>query len=258
MALLAGKAGIVTGAAQGFGLATSERLAEQGARVLMVDVNALVLAEAAATLRARGLEVRTHAADVADEAQVEGMIAAGKAGFGRIDFLHQNAAVQVEKTLLDTTVADWDRLMAVNVRSMFLGARAVISGMLAQGGGAIVNSASVLALSADEMLAAYTASKHAVLGLTRAIAATGSFARGGVRCNCICPGDIRTPMVARYFAALPDPEAAEAATAAHYPIGRIAEPQEMADVVAFLVSDLSRFVNGAALVADGGMMARVY
>lgn len=258
MALLTGKAGIVTGAAQGFGLATSERLAEQGARVLMVDVNVQVLAEAAAPLRARGLEVQTLAADVADEAQVEGMIAAGKAGFGHIDFLHQNAAVQVEKTLLDTTVADWDRLMAVNVRSMFLGARAVIPGMLAQGGGAIVNSASVLALSADEMLAAYTASKHAVLGLTRAIAVTGSFARGGVRCNCICPGDIRTPMVARYFAALPDPKAAEAATAAHYPFGRIAEPQEMADVVAFLVSDLSRFVNGAALVADGGMMARVY
>jgi NAD(P)-dependent dehydrogenase (short-subunit alcohol dehydrogenase family) len=130
--------------------------------------------------------------------------------------------------------------------------------MLAQGGGSIINSASVLALSADEMLAAYTASKHAVLGLTRAIAATGSFAKGGIRCNCICPGDIRTPMVARYFAALPDPAAAEAATAAHYPTGRIAEPQEMADVVAFLVSDLSRFVNGAALVADGGMMARVY
>ena len=148
--------------------------------------------------------------------------------------------------------------MAVNLRSMFLGARTVIPRMMASGGGSIVNSASILSLSADQILPAYTASKHGVLGLTRAIAVTEAYAMAGIRCNCICPGDIRTPMVERYWAAASDPAAAEAATTRHYPMKRIGTPEEMADTVCFLVSDKSSFINGAHIVVDGGVMAKCY
>lgn len=258
MGLLSGKTGIVTGAAQGFGRATAQRMCEDGAAVVLVDIKADGVLAAAAELVARGHRAAGVVADVADEADTGRMVGEAEAAFGRIDFLHQNAAVQVEKLLHETSVEEWDRLMAVNLRSMFLGARAVIPRMMAQGGGAIVNSASILSLSADQILPAYSASKHGVLGLTRAIAVTEAYARAGIRCNCICPGDIRTAMVERYWAAAPDPAKAEADTTDHYPMKRIGTPSEMADAVCFLVSDRASFINGAHLVVDGGVMAKCY
>jgi NAD(P)-dependent dehydrogenase (short-subunit alcohol dehydrogenase family) len=258
MAMLDHKSGIVTGAARGFGRASAARLCEEGARVALVDVNAEGVGQAAAELNAKGYRAIAIVADVSDEAETERMIREAETGFGRIDFIHQNAAVQVEKLLHETTPAEWDRLMSVNLRSMFLGARAVLPRMMAAGGGAIVNSASILSLSADQILPAYTASKHGVLGLTRAIAVTEAYATKGIRCNCICPGDIRTPMVERYWAASPDPVAAECVTTAHYPMKRIGTPKEMADTVCFLVSDHAAFINGTHIVVDGGVMAKCY
>lgn len=258
MAILDGKSGIVTGAARGFGRATAERLCEEGARVALVDVNADGVRAAAAELSAKGHQAIAIVADVSDEAETERMMRETESRFGRIDFIHQNAAIQVERLLHETSAAEWDRLMAVNLRSMFLGARAVIPRMMASGGGAIVNSASILSLSADQILPAYTASKHGVLGLTRAIAVTEAYAQKGIRCNCICPGDIRTPMVEQYWAAAPDPAAAERATIQHYPMKRIGTPKEMADTVCFLVSDRATFINGAHIVVDGGVMAKCY
>lgn len=258
MGMLAGKAGIVTGAAQGFGRATAERMCAEGARVAFADINGPAVTAAAAELGKAGYEVIAITADVADEVDTERMMQEAEAAFGSIDFIHQNAAIQVEKLLHETTPAEWDRLMAVNLRSMFLGARAVIPRMIRQGGGSIVNSASILSLSADQILPAYAVSKHGVLGLTRGIAVTEAYAQAGIRCNCICPGDIRTPMVERYWAASSDPAKAEAETTAHYPMKRIGTPKEMADAVCFLASDLSSFVNGAHLVVDGGVMAKCY
>ena len=258
MAMLDGKAGIVTGAAQGFGRATAERLCAEGARVALVDIKAEAVRKAARELTECGFDVIAIVADVSREADTERMIQEAAAVLGRIDFLHQNAAIQIEKLLHETTPEEWDRLMAVNLRSMFLGARAVIPRMMTWGGGAIVNSASILSLTADQILPAYTASKHGVLGLTRAIAVTEAYARAGIRCNCICPGDIRTPMVEQYWAAASDPAAAEAATTNHYPMKRIGTPAEMADAVCFLVSDKSSFMNGAHIVVDGGVMAKCY
>lgn len=258
MTMLEGKSGIVTGAARGFGRATAERLCAEGARVALVDINAEGARRAAAELAGKGFEVSAIAADVSDEADTERMICETEKAFGRIGFIHQNAAIQIEKLLHETSPAEWDRVMAVNLRSMFLGARAMIPRMLASGGGSIVNSASILSLSADQILPAYSTSKHGVLGLTRAIAVTEAYAKAGIRCNCICPGDIRTPMVEQYWAASPDPASAEAATTSHYPMKRIGTPQEMADVVCFLVSDRSSFVNGAHIVVDGGVMAKCY
>jgi NAD(P)-dependent dehydrogenase (short-subunit alcohol dehydrogenase family) len=221
-------------------------------------MNAASVQQAAAELAAKGHAAIAIVADVADEASTERMMRETEAAFGRIDFIHQNAAVQIEKLLHETTPAEWDRLMSINLRAMFLGARAVLPRMMAAGGGAIVNSASILSLSADQILPAYTASKHGVLGLTRAIAVTEAYASKGIRCNCICPGDIRTPMVEQYWAAAPDPAEAERATTAHYPMKRIGTPKEMADTVCFLVSDRAAFINGAHLVVDGGVMAKCY
>lgn len=258
MGMLARKSGIVTGAAQGFGRASAEKLCAEGAQVALVDVQAEAVAEAADRLISQGHRAIAIVADVSDEAQTERMVTETEAAFGRIDFIHQNAAIQVEKLLHETTPADWDRVMAVNLRSMFLGARAVIPRMMESGGGVIVNSASILSVSADQILPAYTASKHGVLGLTRAIAVTEAYAQAGIRCNCICPGDIRTPMVERYWAASSDPAKAMADTIQHYPMKRIGTPAEMADAVCFLVSDMSSFVNGAHLIVDGGVTAKCY
>ena len=258
MGLLDGKRGIVTGAAQGFGLASARQLAEDGARVVMVDIKGDAIRKAAEGLAADGLDVRAVEADVSTEDGTGEMVRGAMDAFGAIDFIHQNAAVQVEKLLHETSVEEWDRLMAVNLRSMYLGARAVIPGMIANGGGAIVNSASVLSLAADQILPAYTASKHGVLGLTRGIAVTEAYASAGIRCNCICPGDIQTAMVEQYWAAQPDPEKAADETRSHYPMKRIGTPKEMAETVSFLVSDRSRFINGTSIVVDGGVMAKIY
>ncbi len=256
--MLEGKSGIVTGAAGGLGRATAERLCAEGARVALVDVKTDALDAIAAGLREKGFQAVAITADISDEADSERMVGAAEAQFGRIDFIHQNAAIQIEKLLHETSPAEWDRLMAVNLRSMFLGSRAVIPRMMRSGGGSIVNSGSVLSFSADQILPAYVASKHGVLGLTRAIAVTEAYAEARIRCNCICPGDIQTPMVERYWQASPDPAEAKARTVAHYPAKRIATPADVADAVCFLVSDRSSFINGAEIVIDGGVTAKCY
>jgi NAD(P)-dependent dehydrogenase (short-subunit alcohol dehydrogenase family) len=258
MGLLNNTTGLVTGAAQGFGFATVERMAEHGASVAMVDIKAKTLQAAAESLREKGHSVIAIAADVSSECDTIRMLDEAEAAFGPLDFIHQNAGIQVEKILHETTPEEWDHLMAVNLRSMFLGARNVIPRMMKSGGGSIINSASILSLSADEVLPIYSASKHGVLGLTRAIAVTKTYAQAGIRCNCICPGDIRTPMVQQYWDAADDPKKAETETAAHYPMKRIGEPGEMADVVCFLASRMSSFVNGENIVVDGGVMAKCY
>ena len=258
MGLLDNKIGLVTGAAQGFGLATAERMAEQGARVTMVDIKSDEVEASAKMLRAKGHDVVAITADISSEVDTIRMLDETEELIGPLDFIHQNAAIQIEKLLHETTADEWDRLMAVNLRSMFLGARNVIPRMMKTGGGSIINSASILSLSADQVLPLYSVSKHGVLGLTRAIAVTETYAQAGIRCNCICPGDIRTSMVQQYWNAAEDPAKAEAETTAHYPMKRIAEPQEMADVVCFLASDMSSFVNGANIIADGGVMAKCY
>jgi len=256
--MLEGKSGIVTGAAGGLGRATAERLCAEGARVALIDIKADELDAIAAGLREKGFQAVAIAADISDEADTERMVRAAEAQFGRIDFIHQNAAIQIEKLLHETSPAEWDRLMAVNLRSMFLGARAVIPRMMRSGGGSIVNSGSILSFSADQILPAYVASKHGVLGLTRAIAVTEAYAQARIRCNCICPGDIQTPMVERYWQASPDPAEAQVRTVAYYPGKRIATPAEVADAVCFLVSDRSSFINGAEIVIDGGVTAKCY
>ena len=203
---LDGKSGIVTGAAQGFGLATAKRLAEEGASVALVDIKADKVSAAAESLVSEGLNAIAVKADVSDENATIRMLDEAEQAFGKLNFIHQNAAIQVEKLLHETTLDEWDRLMAVNLRSMFLGAKHILPRMMRSGGGSIVNSASILSLSADEVLPLYSASKHGVLGLTRGIAVTEAYAKAELSATVFVL-DIRTSMVEQYWAAQPDPQA---------------------------------------------------
>ncbi|MCB1487382.1 MAG: SDR family oxidoreductase [Bauldia sp.] len=255
--LLEGKAGIVTGAGRGIGRACAIKLAAEGASVLVVDILADNAAAVAAEITASGGSAKALVVDLATEEAAKEMIAACVSNFGRFDFIHQNAAVQIEKLLHDTTNEDWDRLQTVNLKAPFWGAKHAVIHMMERGeGGCIINTASALSNSADPILAAYTTMKHGLLGLTRAIAVTREYAKAGIRCNCVCPGDILTPIAETYFAALP--EGARSFIEQQYPGGRIGRPEEVADVVAFLASDKSSFINGAAIAVDGGLLSQCY
>jgi NAD(P)-dependent dehydrogenase (short-subunit alcohol dehydrogenase family) len=196
--------------------------------------------------------------DLTNEAGIRGMVSSVAAD-GGLDYVVNNAGAQVEKSLLDTSTEDWSHVHDVNVTAVFWSCKHAVAAMLGVGrGGVIVNVASVSAFAGEPMLAAYTSSKHAVLGLTRSIAVDRSLTRNGIRANAICPGDMETDMLDAYFAAHDDPAAARAAIEAAYPLERIAEPSEVAAVIVFLISDGASYLNGSAIVVDGGLTAAVF
>jgi NAD(P)-dependent dehydrogenase (short-subunit alcohol dehydrogenase family) len=250
------KAGIVTGAGSGLGREVATLLASQGANVIVFDVNETGANEVARELSSEANGVVPYVGSVAREQDIVDAIGACRDHFGRFDFIHNNAGVQVEKPLHETTNEDWQHLNDVNLTGVFWGCKHAVIAMREGGGGAIVNTASALSLTADPFLPAYTATKHGVLGLTRAVA-TG-YAAEGIRCNCVCPGDMDTPMIQKYFAATPDPAAARAEMESHYPAKKIGHPREVAHVVMFLLSDEASYVNGIFVQADGGLLSKVY
>ncbi len=247
---LAGRAAVVTGVGSGLGREIARVLASEGAAVLGCDVND---AGGQATMREIGL---FHHADVSREADVEALVGEAVQRFGRLDVMVNNAAIQIEEELAETTEEQLDRILAVNLKGVFFGCKHAVRAMRASGGGSIVNIASILALVGDGILAAYCAAKGGVLGITRATAVR--YGRDGIRCNAICPGDIDTPLVAAYFATAENPAALRAEVEAEYPLGRIAQPEEIARGVVFLASDDSSFMSGQPLVLDGGLLADCY
>jgi 3alpha(or 20beta)-hydroxysteroid dehydrogenase len=253
---LAGKAAVITGGGGGIGTATGVAMGRSGARVLLVDRDEARLAQAAQAVAATGAEVRTHVADVADSASVQGYVGAALEAFGRIDALANNAAIiGPVGALAEYDEDDFDRVMAVNVRGVFLGLRHVLPVMLEQRAGSIVNTGSLSSARGLPGTPAYNASKHAVLGLTRSAAA--EVAAAGVRVNAVLPGMIDTAMFAEVAAGFPDPEAARHAAAGVSPQGRIGRPEEVAAVITFLASDAASLVNGAAWEVDGGILATI-
>jgi len=241
---------IVTGVASGLGSALAREFAAEGARVLGCDVNDDDGAEVM-----NGLGVYRHT-DVSREAEVAALVDDAVQRFGRLDVMVNNAAIQVEQGLVDTTEEQLDRVLAVNLKGPFFGCKHAVRVMRESGGGAIVNVASVLALTGDPMLAAYGAAKGGVVALTKSAAVT--YGRDKIRCNAVCPGDMQTPLVEAYFAAADDPAALRAQAESEYPLGRIAQPREVARAVIFLASDDACFVTGEALVVDGGLLAECY
>jgi NAD(P)-dependent dehydrogenase (short-subunit alcohol dehydrogenase family) len=248
---LAGRSAIVTGAASGIGLATARLLAAEGASVVLADV-ADCGPEAAALVRA-GAAARAVTCDVSREDDVRRLFAISREGRGRVDVLVNAAGIGLQRTVVDTTPAEWRRLVDVNLGGIFFCCREAVGLMRAQGAGVIVNVASELALVGAPECAAYAATKGGVLQLTRALAADHT--REGIRVNAVCPGPVDTPLLDDMIAATPDPEAERRDIVESTLSGRLGRPEEIARAILFLASDDSSYVVGAALVVDGGVTA---
>jgi NAD(P)-dependent dehydrogenase (short-subunit alcohol dehydrogenase family) len=250
---LQGKRVIVTGGAGGAGEAATRLFAAEGARLSIFDLQAQQGAQLVQELGELGAEAHFHHVDVSDAAQVEAAVAATQAALGGVDVLFNHAGTFIVKALIDTSEAEWDRLMAINVKSMFLTCRAVLPGMIEQRDGVILNTSSVSGLTANPLESAYCATKGAILQLTRAVAV--EYREHGIRCNAICPGFIRTPHGDRERAEL----AAHGEDVSDDVIagfqGRVCEPEDIAAAALSLVTDDTRFVNGAHLLVDNGWMA---
>ncbi len=247
-----GKVALITGAGSGIGRATALAFARAGARVAVADVTVAGGEETVRQITAAGGEARFVRCDVSKGAEVERMVAETVAAFGRLDCAFNNAGVEgAQAPTADSTPDNWDRVIGVNLSGVYYCLRAEIPALLRGGGGAIVNCASVAGLVGFAGSAAYTASKHGVLGLTRAAAL--EYATQGIRVNAVCPGVIQTPMIERFTGNNPQ---AQAAMVALEPIGRVGRPEEIADAVLWLCSERASFMVGHALAVDGGFVAR--
>jgi NAD(P)-dependent dehydrogenase (short-subunit alcohol dehydrogenase family) len=246
------KVAIVTGAASGIGRGILERFVEAGASVAAVDVDAALLraAVAALPLTDRALAIE---ADVRDEAQVRSAVEQCVARFGRLDVLVNNAGIELSSSVPDMPAAEWDRQLDVNLKGAFLFSKYSIPCMRAQGGGVILNIASVHAFVSYPGAAAYDASKSGLLGLTRAMAL--DHGRDGIRVNAVCPGYIDTPIMERWLETVPDREEALRQVVACHPGGRIGTPRDIANACLFLASGEASFISGTHLVVDGAMIA---
>ena len=248
--LLQNKVAIVTGAGSGIGAASAARFALEGAAVAVADVRLRKAEEVAAAIRDTGGHAIALEVDVAHADSVQAMVAATVAEYGRLDVLFNNAGTLRPGTAEELSPQDWDFVMAVNVRSVFLGAKYAVPVMRSQGGGSIVNTASISGLHGDGGSVVYAASKAAVINLTRALST--DHAPEGIRVNAICPGTIQTPPVKRMMA---DPVALQRNLDAHA-LRRLGFPEEIAAAAVWLASDESSFVTGEAIVVDGGLRAQ--
>jgi len=242
-----GKVVVVTGGAKGIGGATTTRFLEEGASVAVLDVDKVEGTARVADASDRGLFVQC---DVSDSRQVGEAFGQIFERFGGVDFLINNAGIQRYSTVTETTDEEWDLVMNVNLKSAFLCARSAIPSMLERGGGVVVNVSSVQAMLSQPNVAPYTTSKTAMLGLTRSIAIDYA---PTVRCVAVCPGTVDTPMMAWAASQSPDPEAVYEEVNQMHPVGRMADPTEIADLILYLVSDRAGFMTGQPIRIDGGL-----
>jgi len=250
---LAGKIAIVTGGASGIGRATAELFALEGASVVVADVNEQAGRAATELIAKSGGRACFERADVTLADDCRRLVDRALREFGRIDILLNNAGIIRRATILDLSEEDWDRVMAVNVKSIYLLSREVIPHMQKSGGGSIINTASGWGLAGGMRAAVYCASKGAVVLLTKAMALDHGPQK--IRVNCICPGDTDTGMLRSEAKQLGEPSDHFLEEAAKRPLGRVGSPAEIAHAVLYLASDASSFVTGAALVVDGGGLA---
>jgi NAD(P)-dependent dehydrogenase (short-subunit alcohol dehydrogenase family) len=248
---LAGKRIVVTGAAQGIGLAIAETFLAQGASLFLIDRDGHLLGAEADRLRAAGGRLAHAAADISDAAAIEQAIAVATREIGQPNALVNNAGVNVFFEPLKLSDADWERCFDVNLKGAWNCSRAVLPGMIAEGGGVILNIASTHAFTIIPHTFPYPVTKHALLGMTKALGI--EYAGQGVRVNALAPGYVRTQKAVEYWESFPDPVAAEAETMKLHPGGRIATPEEIARAAVFMISDECPFMNATCLTVDGGM-----
>jgi NAD(P)-dependent dehydrogenase (short-subunit alcohol dehydrogenase family) len=254
MERLGGKRAIVTGAGSGIGRSIAIRLAAEGARVVVSDVDGEAAEAVAAEIGGAGGEALVRKTDVTDAADVERLVGLALTRWGGLDVMVNNAGVGVAGTANTTTEEEYERVMDVCVRGTFLGMKHAIPAIRDSGGGSVVNMSSVAALVGIVDRAVYSAAKGAIFSLTRASAI--DHVGEGVRVNCIAPGTVDTPWIARITSGYDDPEEARANMQARQPHGRFVQPEEIAAMAAYLAADESASVIGACMVVDGGVTAR--
>ncbi len=246
---------IITGGALGIGRAAAEIFAERGASVAILDWDEKAGLDARNHIERNGGDAFFMQVDVANSDDVRTAVEAANAALGRIDSLVVSAGIQRYGTALTTDDAQWDEVLNVNLRGAWNAAKAAIPYIRSNGGGTIVNVSSVQALASQLNVLAYTISKHGLLGLTRSMAM--DFAKENIRVNAVCPGTVDTPML-KWGASLdPDPQSVYDACNAMHPLGRIAQPREIGEVIAFLAHETSSFVTGAIWTVDGGLLTQI-
>lgn len=243
--LLKDQVAFITGAAQGIGFATAERFCREGARVVVADLRAERVEEAVRRLHAQGGEALGLKVDVTDRAQIEAAVAQALARFGRIDTLVNNAGITQDARLLRMSSAQFDSVIAVNLKAVFECTQIMAAAMVEQGRGSIINASSVVGLYGNFGQTNYAASKAGVIGFTKTWAR--ELGPKGVRVNAVCPGFIRTPILDTI------PQPVMDRMVEKVPLGRLGEPAEIASVYAFLASDMASYLNGAVIEVSGGI-----
>jgi NAD(P)-dependent dehydrogenase (short-subunit alcohol dehydrogenase family) len=248
---LSAKVAVITGGASGIGRAAAVRLAADGAAVAIGDLDETAARETVADITTDGGRAIAVPVDVARAGSVDRLVDAAVSEFGRLDVIVNNAGVAVPGTVTDVSEEDWDHVIAVNLKGIWLGMRAAVPRLRAAGGGSIVNISSVQALLGFPGWAAYAATKGAIISLTQQAAV--EYAADGIRVNCVAPGTIMTPMNERIFAAAPDRDALINSWNSMHALGRFGRPEEVAAAISYLASADASFVTGVCLRVDGGM-----
>ncbi|MFP5076417.1 SDR family oxidoreductase [Rhizobium sp. YIM 134829] len=248
---LTGKRIVITGAAQGIGLAIAEAFTAEGAALLLIDRDGTLLENEASRLRKQGGRIAAATADITDAPGVKAAIDAAAGEIGPFNALVNNAGVNVFSEALSLSDEDWTRCFDINLKGAWNCSRAVLPGMIAAGGGSILNIASTHAFTIIPHTFPYPVAKHALLGMTKALGL--EYADKGVRVNALAPGYVRTQKVIDYWNGFPDPAAAEAETMKLHPGRRIAEPKEIAMAALFMISDECPFMTATCLTVDGGL-----
>ncbi|MCL4875318.1 MAG: glucose 1-dehydrogenase [Anaerolineae bacterium] len=252
------KVAIVTGGAKGIGRASSLAFAAEGASVAVADLDASAGGEVVKNIQGAGGKAIFVQGDIADEEYVKKLVQETVSAFGGVDVLYNNAGVVRYGTVVDMPVSDWDWILGINLRASFLTCKYTIPEMRKRGGGAIVNTASVQAFASQQTVAAYAASKGAIVSFTTTVAL--DHARENIRCNCIAPGSIQTPMLddAANLFGPDDPQGAIKNWGSLHPIGRVGTAEEVANLVLFLASDEASFITGACYRVDGGLLSGLF
>ena len=245
------KTAIITGAGSGIGYATATLFGAEGANVVCADIDQESALAPCAHIRKAGGVATPAWVDVARSVDANQMVAIAVETYGGLDILFNNAGVVFAGSVTESDEQTWDKTFDVNLKGVMLGAKYAIPEMSKRGGGAVINTSSINGLVASVAIAAYAASKGGVLMLTKQMAL--DYAPSNVRVNCVCPSDVNTPMIRNFIESSPDPVATKARFLNRVPLGRLAEPEDIARAVLFLASDDAAFITGVALPVDGGV-----